>query len=195
MGLLGDRVAHVAYIGRVSLSPSVRLSVCVCLRERERLEIRMRDKSGVCKAMLCCLWWSVDAANVDSRARFTLTSEADSTTRHDTTRHDASEETLPPSSPVNNTLYERSRKSRRRACRAGGDALSLATINRASSSRSRGYCELFRTVKDEGKLAECCYSRGRRVSRRASLGRVCKDLARRTRCEHISRPWTTGSTY
>lgn len=26
--------------------------------------------------------------NVDSRARFTLTSEADSTTRHDTTRHD-----------------------------------------------------------------------------------------------------------
>lgn len=106
MGLLGDRVAHVAYIGRVSLSPSVRLSVCVCLRERERLEIRMRDKSGVCKAMLgmlcvverrCC--------NVDSRARFTLTSEAESTTRHDTTRHDASEETLSPSSPANNTLY------------------------------------------------------------------------------------------
>lgn len=59
--------------------------------------------------------------NVDLRARFTLTSEADSTTRHD-----ASEETLPPSSPVNNTLYEHSRKTRRTACRAGGDALSLA---------------------------------------------------------------------
>lgn len=72
--------------------------------------------------------------NVDSRARFTLTSEADSTTRHDTTRHDKSEGTLPLSSPVNITLYERSRKSRRTACRAGGDALSLATINRASSS-------------------------------------------------------------
>lgn len=100
--------------------------VSVCESESEREEIRMRDKSGVCKTMLCCVWWSVDAANVDSRARFTLTSEADSTTRHDTTRHDASEETLSPSSPVNNTLYEHSRKSRRTACRAGGDALSLA---------------------------------------------------------------------
>lgn len=74
--------------------------------------------------MLCVV--ECRRCNVDLRARFTLTSEADSTTRHDTTRHDKSEGTLPLSSPVNITLYERSRKSRRTACRAGGDALSLA---------------------------------------------------------------------
>lgn len=36
--------------------------VSVCESESEREEIRMRDKSGVCKAMLCCSWWSVEAA-------------------------------------------------------------------------------------------------------------------------------------
>lgn len=133
---------------------------------------------------------------VDLRARFTLTSEADSTTRHDTTRHDASEETLPPSSPVNNTLYEHSRRTRRTACRAGGDALSLATINRASSSHSRWNGELaFEPSRMKGSWPSVVTPGGGVSRGRASLGRACKDLAGRTRCEHISRPWSTGSTY